>query len=87
MVSLEDLMYYRDKVLDDSVAWDFIGWELPSGQVILVHPWVTVFNSSSQIPLFPGQTCCIQSVWQDNVKNYEPSSCMKPKNCSWWKFW
>ncbi len=85
MLTLDDLMFYRDKALSEDTPWDFVGWELPSEKVIVVHPWIAVFDNVTQIPKWPGATLRLQTVWINNVKVYEPASCMKPTTTdSYW---
>jgi hypothetical protein len=88
MVEVEDMLHYRDKVLESIFPGDFIGWELPNGKIVLLHPFVAVYNSVDEIKRYPGQCLCLQTCWRDGKPDYEPPENMRPRAATkWWKFW
>lgn len=84
---LEDLEYFRENLLGANPFIDFIGWEFKDGKVLLIHPWVQIYNSTQDINLWPGATMCIQTIQRDDgTLDYMPPEYFRPKK-KWWQFW
>lgn len=84
-LQVEDILYYRDKVLDKDPYIEYVGWEFPDGKILLLHPVVKIFESAEHIRRHPGSTLCLQTVLRpDGTKDYMPPENMKKK---WWQFW
>ncbi len=87
LLHLEDLNYYLDKVLDEHPDVDFVGWEYKDGKVLLLYPWVQVFDRVEYIFLWPGAILHLQSVKRsDGTIDYMPLESVRPPK-RWWQFW
>lgn len=82
-VRVEDLLYYRDKVIYGSGEMpDYIGWEMPDGKILQIYPDVKIIDKLDDFKL--GETkrsLCLQTMANaDGTKDYAPEVNKLPKN-------
>jgi hypothetical protein len=77
---LEDLVKYKDKVIERDLLHDFVVVEFKDGKALLIYPWVEMLPSVDKLrrTMWPNAHLDIEHA--ENLK-----SCRHKKK--WWQFW